>query len=89
MVEDVILLKECYDMLLKEDEYFVFVVFERKIWKFVIELDSLSVMYLYSEIKCFLILKIEIVLQKKIFEKLRFEVGFFVENLDIGFGKLK
>lgn len=62
MVEDVILLKECYDMLLKEDEYFVFVVFERKIWKFVIELDSLSVMYLYSEIKCFLILKIEIVL---------------------------
>lgn len=65
MVEDVILLKECYDMLLKEDEYFVFVVFERKIWKFVIELDSLSVMYLYSEIKCFLILKIEMYYRKK------------------------
>lgn len=89
MVEDVTLLKERHDMSLKEDEYLASAVLERKERKHETESDSLSVTYLHSEIKRLLTSKTEIAPQKKISEKLRFEAGPPVENLDTGFGKLK
>lgn len=89
MVEDVTLFKERHDMSLKENEYLASAVLERKERKHETESDSLSVTYLHSEIKRLLTSKTEIAPQKKISEKLRFEAGPPVENLDTGFGKLK
>lgn len=89
MVEDVKIIKERHDMSLKEYEYLVSAVLDKKERKPETELDNLSVMYLHSRVKRLLTSKTEFPPQDKISEQYRFETGPPVENLDINFGKLK
>lgn len=88
MVEDVKIFKERHYTPLKEYEYLVSSVLDKKERKPETELDNLSVTYLHSGVKRLLSSKNKFSPQNKISEQYRLEIGPPVKNLDISFGKL-
>lgn len=88
MVENVKIFKERQNMSLKEYQYLVSAVLDKKERKPERELDSLSVTYLHSRVERLLTSTTEFPTQNKISKQYRFETGPPVENLDVSFGKL-